>query len=101
MNRITRTVAEAVHDRANGHCEACGSPLPSEGGVLHHRQSRRGGRHDVINLMEVHPKCHNMHTNSIHSRVARSIRLHHIVPMGEDPAETTPIVRLDLLAMIA
>lgn len=101
MSRVPLVVADAVHARADGHCEACTLPLPSEGGVFHHRKLRsRGGRDEADNLMEVHPACHNGHTNSIHARPARSIRLGHMVPSWAEPGEVEVVASRLLLRQV-
>lgn len=88
MSRVPDAVAEEVHDRADGRCEACGGYLGYDGGCFHHRLARKhGGKDEVVNLMEVHPLCHNGHRYSIHGAPKRSRRLGHIVPSGDDPAE--------------
>jgi HNH endonuclease len=84
---ISKATAAEVHERSDGFCEACGGRLGAYGGVFHHRKLRsRGGRDDAVNLMEVHPVCHNGHRYSIHGAPDRSERLGHMVASGKDPA---------------
>lgn len=93
-------VAAAVKARADGYCEACGGRLGVDGGVLHHRLLRKHGGEDTLeNLIEVHWVCHNGHTNSIHSRVERSYRLHHLVKFADDPALSTATITPNLLRL--
>lgn len=90
--------------RAGDYCEACGVIMPLGRGhrAIHHRKLRsHGGGHEPVNLMLVHPLCHNLHTNSIHMRIIRSRRLFHIVDSWDDPARTTPIVLPGLLRVVA
>jgi len=95
MSRIPKRVVEAVHDRANGHCEACGWPLHGAA-ALHHRLPRSGGGKDeTANLMLLHGgydvNCHNLSEHSVHQNPARSYRLGHLVRRGTDPA-TVPVI---------
>lgn len=102
MSRVPILVAEAVHARAAGHCEACGRPLPVGGGVFHHRKLRsRGGLDETANLMELHPVCHNGHTNSVHARPARSRRLGHMVSAWAEPADVPFTSLHNLLSVVA
>ena len=102
MSRISAATAAEVHQRADGHCEACTLPLGVDGGVFHHRKLRsRGGLDDAVNLMEVHMVCHTGHARSIHGCPARSDRLGHMVSAGADPADVPVIVAVDLFALRA
>jgi hypothetical protein len=97
---FSQALAEEIHQRSDGHCEACGGWLSSEGGVFHHRLLRsQGGRDTLANVMEIHAVCHNGHTGSIHSQPARSYRLGHLVRSGIDPITCAVIVVPDLLSM--
>jgi hypothetical protein len=70
--------------------------------ALHHRKLRSaGGEHSEINLLAVHHRCHNGHTNSIHARPERSYRLGHIVRSWQDPADVPVTVLPNLLSVVA
>lgn len=97
MSRIPELVAAEVHERADGLCEHCGQ-LIREGEIvaLHHRLAlKHGGPNTTSNLMLVIGWHHNLHQESIHSRVARSRELGHIIPSWDrrDPADI-PVLRL-------
>lgn len=105
MSRIPPKVAEAVLERAQGHCEACGYVIwpgsMTEGGAFHHRQPRGmgGGSRPVDtleNLMLVHHSCHNVAPGSIHQNPQRSYELGHLVRRNSDPADIRVQVRRDL-----
>lgn len=102
MSAIPRWVAIEVRARADGKCEACDHYMDPDEGKLHHRKLRSGGGpHTVANLMLVHAVCHNMHTNSIHSRIDRSRRLGHILRTTEDPELIWFVPVYNLLALTA
>lgn len=67
MSRIPTHVVAEVEERAAGYCEACGWPALTA--AFHHRDARgMGGTGDdalrlarvdvAVNLLRVHPKCH-------------------------------------------
>jgi len=100
MSRIPATVIAEVHARSAGYCEACTRPLGADGGVFHHRKLRsRGGQDTAVNLMELHPVCHNGHRYSIHGAPDRSERLGHMVAAGVDPATVAVIAEPNLFAV--
>lgn len=75
-------VAEAVLERAAGHCEACG--WPGSELILHHRKLRsQGGEDTVDNLLGVHPSCHGQ----IHLHPEHAEFRGWIVKGGADPAQ--------------
>lgn len=83
---MKKEIAEIVLGRAGYYCEACGKP--GQNFALHHRRLRsQGGKDEPCNLIAVHHECHNLGTNSIHSRVGISIDKGFIVPSWADPAE--------------
>jgi hypothetical protein len=96
---ITDAVAAEVIERAGGFCEADGGRLDADGGVFHHRKRRGYGDHSAANLMYVHARCHNGHTNAIHFRVDRSRRLRHILYDYQIPAAEPVVVLRNLLEM--
>lgn len=82
---IPKAVVQAVADRADGHCEACGLFLF---GIvaLHHRKLRsQGGAHTVENLILIHERCHL----GIHANPTRSYELGHMVRRRFDPASVS------------
>jgi hypothetical protein len=92
--KIDPQVVQIVHSRAKGYCEVCGRVLGSEG-ALHHRKLRsRGGEHTASNLIYVHHECHNLGTDSIHSRPAYAADKGWMVGSWQKPEET-PFVRPD------
>lgn len=93
---MPRWLVEAVLERAGHYCECCGHTRPGGRYSLHHRQLRSaGGGNTIDNVMVVIPTHHNVAAGSIHQEVARSIRLGHIVPAGQDPA-LVPVLTLDV-----
>ena len=99
---MKKEIAEAVLKRAGGYCEKCGNG--GDNFALHHRKLKsRGGIDCVSNLIAVHHECHNLGTNSIHSRPAESKLKGWMVPSWADPSEYPlelpggKIVRLDRL----
>jgi len=60
--------------------------------ALHHRKLKsRGGKDEAANLLYLHHECHNMGTNSVHSKVALATEKGWIVNSWADPAEV-PVV---------
>lgn len=83
---IPTSVRDEVKTRSGGYCEACGLPGAEH---VHHRKLRsQGGRHEPINLLHVHEKCHR----GIHSNPARSYALGHLVHGWADPADVPVIL---------
>lgn len=79
-------IANAVLERANGYCEACG--LAGDNFALHHRKLRsQGGKDAVSNLIAVHHECHNLSTHSIHLNPKQSVENGFIVPSWAEPSE--------------
>lgn len=109
MSRIHDAERELCLERADGYCEACARPVSYERGshAFHHRYERgMGGAANrlpfidlAVNLMVVHPDCHNLASWSIHSRVARSERLFHIV--RSDPRDLPRPLAIPNLRLIA
>jgi len=92
--KISPEVVEVVISRANGYCEVCGHRA-QESMALHHRKLRsRGGEHTVSNLIWVHHGCHNLDTDSIHSRPGLAMDKGWMVGSWQDP-EDTPFFKPD------
>ena len=83
---MDKKIAETVLNRAKGYCEACG--LPGDDFALHHRKLKsRGGKDEVVNLIAVHHKCHNLGTDSIHLNPETATVKGWMVPSWADPAK--------------
>ena len=87
---IKQEIVKLVTQRAGGYCETCGRPA-SESMALHHRKLKsRGGKDSVSNLIRVHHECHNLGTESIHSRPAYATDKGWMVSSWDEP-ENTPM----------
>lgn len=77
----------AVYDRSGGRCERCGTGL----GFLwecHHRKLRaQGGDWSAVNLLALHPACHNPGPDSVHGAPTVAYRDGYLVRGGSDPAD--------------
>jgi hypothetical protein len=83
---MKQTIVDKVLERANNHCEVCGSG--GDNFALHHRKLKsRGGKDEVSNLIAVHHECHNLGTNSIHLNPKRATENGWIVPGWAEPSE--------------
>ena len=91
---MDKKVAQAVLDRASGHCETCGWSLTQDYALHHRKLKSRGGKDTVANLICVHHDCHNLATYSIHLNPEKSEAKGWRVNSWQDPAET-PFVRPD------
>jgi hypothetical protein len=82
---MKQAIVDIVLERANNHCEMCGSG--GDNFALHHRKLKsQGGKDEPCNLIAVHHKCHNLGTNSIHLNPKRSIENGWIVPSWAEPS---------------
>lgn len=91
MSRIPAAVVAEVLERARGYCEPCGGPASGKMDLHHRKMLSQGGENTAVNLLWCHHWCHVGTGYAIHSRVARSRRLGHIVPSWADPA-TVPVI---------
>lgn len=91
-----RDVADAVLERAMGHCEACGWPAVGKMDMHHRKLRSHGGEDAVINLIWVHHTCHVIAPWSIHQNPQRSYDLGHMVRENADPAGIPVTVDLHL-----
>lgn len=91
---IDKKIAALVEARAGDYCEVCGRPA-KESMALHHRKLKsRGGKDTAANLIRVHHECHNLSTDSIHSKVEYAEQKGWICPSWRNPHEH-PFVRPD------
>ena len=90
---IKKEIAEMVLSRSRGFCERCQNP--SHDLALHHRKLKsRGGKDEVVNLVAVCHKCHNLGTYSIHLNPKEATEKGWMVSAWADPSEV-PIAMLD------
>lgn len=74
---------QQVYARAGGLCDLCGTRLP-QGFHAHHRRTRsRGGSDDVLNLVALHPSCHD----AVHRNPRRSYLQGFLVPTWATPRD--------------
>jgi hypothetical protein len=80
---------ELVWERGKGRCDICGDDLSRNRWECHHRKLRsQGGADEPLNLLALHPFCHDKaHGNRDWSR-----RRGYIVHRNDDPA-TRPVLR--------
>lgn len=82
---------EIVWARCGGYCEKCGNPLEADNWALHHRKLKsRGGEDSPANCVALHHWCHNLGTDSVHSRVTEATRRGLIVNSWDNP-DITPV----------
>lgn len=87
---VPASVRRAVHARSGGCCEVCGGRAEH----IHHRRLRsQGGRHELVNLLDVCFACHA----AIHANPERSYALGLLVHGWCDPADV-PVVRVVVAA---
>lgn len=83
---VPAAVRRAVHHRSGGWCE-CGCGRPAQ--HIHHRRMRsQGGRHELVNLLDLSLHCHEQ----AHANPERSYALGLIVRSWCDPADV-PVIR--------
>jgi len=97
---MDKVIANTVLGRSKGYCERCGKP--SHDLALHHRKLKsRGGKDEVVNLVAVCHKCHNLGTHSIHLNPKEATEKGWMVSAYSNPARVPlhiaggSVVRLD------
>jgi len=84
---MDKKIVAIVQERAGSYCEACGGAA-EESMALHHRKLKsRGGKDTAANLINVHHKCHNLGTKSIHLNPEWAESKGFMVPSWKNPEE--------------
>lgn len=85
---MDKKVVALVQSRAGNYCEVCGG-VAEPSMALHHRKLKsRGGKDTASNLIQIHHKCHNLGTYSIHMQPEVAERKGHMVSSWDEPHET-------------